>query len=115
MAATVRAVFATLSEVLPAQSGEQKFRPAPAPVVRAEPSRRGFRRNIRRMAAAALELAHALCRVAGAQETGICRRADGGNRHAAAAAHPARAGRAALAAHADLGRALPQEAGALCL
>src|SRR5438132_1655988 len=68
LAAAVRSVLETLSELLPAQSGEQTFRPASAPVVRAEPPGRGFRRDVRRLAAAALELAHALCRVAGTQE-----------------------------------------------
>ncbi len=55
----------------------RNYRPASAALVRAEPSGRGFRRDLRGVAAAALELADALRRLAGAQEARICRRADG--------------------------------------
>ena len=103
-------------QLLSAESGQQTFRPASAAVVRAEPSGRGFRRDVRGLAAAALELAHALRRMAGAQEAGIRRRADGGNRRAAAAA---RRGRERVdpitPAHRDARRALPKEAGSLRL
>ena len=46
----------------------RQFRPASAAVVRAEPSRRGLRRDLRGLADAALELAQALRRLAGAEE-----------------------------------------------
>ncbi len=42
--------------------------PASSALVRAEPSGRGFRRNFRGVAAAAFELADALCRLASAEE-----------------------------------------------
>ena len=92
LAAAVRPVVETLPALLPAQSRQPAFRPASAALVRAEPSGRGFRRDVRGVAAAALELAHALRRLAGAQEARICRRADGGNRGQAAAAHRAASG-----------------------
>ena len=63
--------------LLPAQSGEPALCPASSTLVRAEPSGRGFRRNLRGVAQAALELAGALCRLAGAEEARICRRTDG--------------------------------------
>ena len=77
LAAIVRSVVAALSALLPAEPGEPQSRPAFAAVVRAEPSRRGFRRDFCGVAAAALAMAHALCRLAGAQEARICRRTDG--------------------------------------
>ena len=69
-------------QLLPAQPGEPELRPASAALVRAKPSGRGFRRDLRGLAAAALGLAQALCRLAGAEEAGICRRADGRDRRA---------------------------------
>src|SRR5436190_5170868 len=113
VAAVVRPVLAALSEILPAQSGEPQFRAASAALVCAEPSGRGLRRDLRGVAAAALELAHALCRLARAQEARIRRRADGGDRRCRTAAHAARAGRPALAAHPDACRALSKKAGSL--
>ena len=77
LAAAVRPVLATLPALLPAQPRQPEFRPAPAALVRAGPSGRGFRRDVCRLAEAALDLADALCRLAGAQEARICRRADG--------------------------------------
>ncbi len=100
LAATVRPFIDALSELLSAQSGEPEFRPASAALVRAKPSGRGFRRDLRGLADAALELAQALRRLAGAEEAGICRRADGGDRQAEAQADAADRGRAAAhAAH----------------
>ena len=46
----------------------RNYRPASAALVRAEPSGRGFRRDLRGLADAALELAQALRRLAGAEE-----------------------------------------------
>ena len=45
--------------LLPSEPGQQGLRPASAALVRAEPSGRGFRRDVRGVADAALELAHA--------------------------------------------------------
>src|SRR4051794_33247103 len=89
LAAIVRPVVETLSALLPAQSGEQALRPASAAVVCAEPSGRGFRRDLCGVAAAALELADAICRLAGTEEARIYRRADGRDRGKAAAGHDA--------------------------
>src|SRR5882672_10750742 len=68
LAATVRAVLETLPALLPAQSGQPALCPASAALVCAEPSGRGFRRDLCGVAAAALELADALRRLAGTQE-----------------------------------------------
>ena len=83
LAATVRPFIDPLSELLSAQSGEPEFRPASAAVVCAKPSGRGFRRDVRGLADAALELAQALRGLAGAEEAAIRRRADGGDRQPA--------------------------------
>ena len=63
----------TLSEILPPEPCQPAFRPAPAALVCAEPSGRGLRRNICGLAATPLELAHALCRLAGTEEARIRR------------------------------------------
>ena len=115
LAATVRPVVETLPALLPAQSGQQALRPASAAVVRAEPPGRGFRRDLCGVAAAALELADAICRLAGTEEARICRRADGRDRGKAAADHDAGACRYAGSAQPDAGRALQEEAGVLRL
>ena len=65
----------------------QALCPASSALVRAEPSGRGFCRNLCGVVAPALELADALCRLAGAEEARICRRADGRDRREAAAGH----------------------------
>src|SRR6476646_3376390 len=85
LAAAVRPVLETLPALLPAQSGEPALCPASSALVCAEPSGRGFRRNLRSVAAATFELADALCRLAGAEEARICRRTDGRDRGEAAA------------------------------
>src|SRR5262249_3420954 len=103
----------TLPALLPAQSGQPALCPAPAALVRAEPSGRGLCRNLCGVAAAAVELAHALCRLAGAEEARICRRADGRDRRQAAAGADAGAPRSAVQAQPDARRALPEEAGVL--
>src|SRR5687768_3938101 len=68
LAAIVRPVVETLPAPLPAQSGQPAVCPASAALVRAEPSGRGFCRNLRGVAAATLELADTVCRLAGAEE-----------------------------------------------
>src|SRR4029079_13815390 len=78
-----------------------------------KPSRRGFRRDLRGVAHAALELAQALRRLAGAEEAAIRGRADGGDRQAEAEADAADRGRAAAKPANHARRALPQEAPAL--
>src|SRR5882757_8065914 len=90
LAAVVRPVFETLPALLPAQSGQPALCPASSSLVRAEPFGRGFRRNLCGMVAAAVELADPVCRLAGAEEARICRRADGRDRREAAAGHDAR-------------------------
>ena len=80
LAGAVRPVVDPLSALLSAKSSQPALRLAPSALVRAKPSGRGFRRDLRGVAHAAFELAHALCRLAGAQEAGICRRADGRDR-----------------------------------
>ena len=77
VAGHVRPVLDQVSPALSPQSGKQGLRPAPAALVCAEPSGRRLRRDVRSVADAAVELAQALCRLAGAREARICRRADG--------------------------------------
>ena len=62
----------------------QRLRAAPGPLVRAEPSHRGLRRNVRGLAAAARALASRVPGLAGAAQAGVRRQADGAHqRHAA--------------------------------
>src|SRR6266545_5453076 len=109
LARAVRSLVDALPEVLSTEPGQPPLRLSSAAVVRAEPSGRGLRRNLRGMADAALELAQALRGMAGTEETGICRRADGRNRREEAGRHAPAARRAAKPAHADAGRALREE------
>src|SRR3954451_22888116 len=115
LAAAVRPVVETLPALLPAHSGEQALRPASAAVVCAEPSGRGFRRDLCGVAAAPFELADAICWLAGAEGARICRRADGRDRGKAAADRDAGACRYAGSAKPDARRALQEEAGVLRL
>ena len=100
LAAPVRPFIDPLSELLSARSGEPEFRPASPALVRAKPSGRGFRRDLRGLADAALELAQALRGLAGVEEAAIRGRADGGDRQAEAEADAADRGRAAALADA---------------
>src|SRR5882757_3343147 len=109
LAAIVRPAFETLPALLPAQSGQPALCPAPAALVRAEPSGRGFCRDFCGVAAAAFELANALRRLAGTQEARIRRRADGRDRREAASGYDARARRSAVSAEPDVGRPLQKE------
>src|SRR5256714_12101282 len=72
LAAVVRPVFETLPALLPTQSGQPVLCPASSSLVRAEPSGRGFRRNLCGMVAAAVELAGGRFRLGGAEEALIC-------------------------------------------
>src|SRR5689334_16570843 len=105
LAGAVRPVVEALPTILSAKSGQSPLRLSSAAVVRTEPSGRGFRRDLRGVADAPLELAQALCPMARAEETAICRRADGRDRRTEAARHAPAAGRAAEPADADPGRA----------
>src|SRR5690606_11866716 len=106
LAAALREILDPLPRVLPPQSGQQTLRPAPAVVVRAESSRRGFCRNVRRLVAAPVRLAAPLPGMAGAQEAGVRGRVDGRDWWTEAADfHPARDRSAASPAQ-DARRAL---------
>src|SRR3990172_7461908 len=74
--AVVRQIVPTLPRPLHAQTVQQELRPAPRSVVRAEPPRRGLRRDVRRLADPRLAVAGAARRRAGAKEAGIHGRAD---------------------------------------
>src|SRR5687768_14658709 len=113
LAATVWAFLQALSQALSAQPPQSAFRPASPALVRAKPSGRGFRRDFRGLAHAAIQLAQALCRLARAEEAGICRRADGGDRRAEAFADSAVGGGPASAADPYPCPTLREEAGSL--
>ena len=74
-----------VSGVLHAEAVQQELRAAPRRLVRAEPPRRGLRRDVRRLADADERVAAALRRLAGAQEARVHGRADGVAPPAAAA------------------------------
>ena len=69
-----------VSRVLHAETVQQELRPASRSLVRAEPSRRRFRRNVRRLARPELHVGDALRRLAGAAEARIHGSADAGAR-----------------------------------
>ena len=79
-------------------------------LLRAGASRRGFRRDLRRLDAAAGAVAEAVRGVGGAAQARVRRRADGGARRDEAARADARARRADLTAHVDAARVLRGEA-----
>src|SRR6185369_17557285 len=70
-AGRVRLAVRTLPGVLHAEAVQQELRAAPRRVVRAEPPRRGFRRDVRRVAVAGKRVAAALRGVAGAAKARI--------------------------------------------
>ncbi len=70
-ARAVRALVGGVSRVLHAETVQQELRDAPRSLVRAEPSRRGLRRDVRGLADAAVQLGTAVCGLAGAEEAGI--------------------------------------------
>ena len=100
--------------VLHAEAVQQELRPAPRSLVRAEPSRRGLRRDVRGLARSAVDVGDAVRRLAGAAQARIHGSAD-----ARARAHERR--RVTSKREVDplprlrktLARALPQEARAL--
>src|SRR5206468_3510180 len=99
-----------IPDVVPTEADEPAVRAASARVLRAGTSGRGFRRDLRRLDAAARPLAEALHGVGRAEEAGIRRCSHGGAwRHEAARAH-ARARGADLTAHVDPSRVLRGEA-----
>ena len=106
LAPHVRRPLAALSDDLPPESREPALRAAPAPVLRAGPSARGLRRDVRRVAGAALAVAPPLRGLARAQEARVRGRADArAARHHAAGAHAPHGG-GAVDRVADPARAL---------
>ena len=110
LAAALRPLLDPLSALLPAEPVEPQLRPASAPVVRAEPPRRGFRRDLRRVAEPALQLAQALPGMAGAEEAQLRRRADARDRRRQAGAHPPSRRRSGQPARQHSGGILPPQA-----
>jgi hypothetical protein len=115
LATVVRPVLETLPALLPPQSGQPALCPASSALVCAEPSGRGFRRNLCCVVAAAVELAGTLCRLAGAEEARVCRRAVGRDWRVAAASHDTGAFRSTVQTQRNAWRALPEKAGVLRL
>ncbi len=113
VAEVLRPFLEAVSEVLPAESGLAPVRAAPPDVLRAEPSGRGFRGDVRRLAPAARDVAAALRGVAGARQAGVRRRADGRDRPESRSRPEPQAGRAAARAEHDASRALRREARAV--
>ena len=72
MAATVRPVQPPLSRSVPSRAVQPQVRAAHRRLVRAEASRRRLRRNVRRVADAALELAAPIQSMACHQEAALC-------------------------------------------
>src|SRR5262249_486336 len=114
LAGAVRPVVEALPTILSAKSGQSPLRQSFAAVVRTEPPGRGFRRDLCGVADAPLELAQALCPMARAEETAICRRADGCDRRPDAARHAPHAGRPADPADPAPRRPLRKETGPPC-
>src|SRR5690606_15863840 len=110
VAGAVRAVVPPLPRVLPAQPGQPPLRPAPEALLRPEPSRRGLRRDLRRLAPSPLRLAEAVRGVAGVAEARVRGRADGRAARPHRAGPPPADGGAALLGADDAGRALPAQA-----
>ena len=90
--------------VLRSEAVQQELRAAPRQLVRAEPSRRGFRRDVRRLAEPAVGLAPALRGLAGAEEARIHGRADERARGQADAGAHAAQGRSAAVDPQDAAR-----------
>ena len=79
----VRPADKTVSRVLHAEAVQQELRAAPGCLVRAEPSRRGLRRDVRGLADPGERMAAAVRRLAGAQEARVHGRAHGVDRRSA--------------------------------
>src|SRR2546426_1559217 len=86
MAANIRSGFNRGCRLLPPASLQSFLRRASRRLVRAEPSRRGLRRDVRRLADARPRMARALPRVESVAETGIRGRTDAVDCRQAAAA-----------------------------
>ncbi len=109
-AAGVRPVLHAVPGLLHAEALQQELRAAPGQLVRPEPSRRGLRRDVRRVADPGCRLAHPLRRLAGAEEARLHGDADDRARgQADAGAEPPEAGAAAEPAQ-DAARALRAQA-----
>ena len=112
-AADLRPVLHAVSRVLHAEAVQQELRAASRQLVRAEPSRRGLRRDVRGLAEPAGRLAQPLRRLAGAEEAGVHGRADARARRQARGRADAPQGRAAAEAAQDAARPLRAQAPAL--
>src|SRR5262249_21061363 len=109
----LRQDVAAVSSGLRAEAVQQAVRAPPRGLLRAEPPRRGLRRDLRRVADAEVELAAALCRLARASQAGVRRRSHGRDRRSAAAGAGASGRRSAPRAPQDAARVLSREALAL--
>ena len=78
-ARALRQLVGALSRVYPPRAVQPELRAASRSLVRAEPSGRGLRRDVRGVAAAGLALARAIRGLAGAEEARVRRRADAGD------------------------------------
>ena len=96
--------------VLHAEAVQQELRAASRQLVRAEPSRRGLRRDVRGLAEPAVGLARALCGLAGDEEARIHGRADEGPRRQADAGAARSAGSIRCRHQEDAARALRAQA-----
>src|SRR6059058_3461353 len=112
-AAAVRQPRDRVSGVLHAEAVQQKLRPPSRSLVRAKPSGRGLRRNVRRVARSRVDVGDALRRVAGTAQARIHGSPDAAAFTRAAEGQVEARGRSAPAAEEDASRALSQEARAL--
>src|SRR5262249_13713858 len=109
----LRQVVRAIPRLLRPTALQPPLRRPPGAVVRAEPSRRGLRGDVRGVARAGLELARAVRRVAGPPEARVRGRDDAGDRRGAAARRLADPGGPALAPPKDPAPALRGEAAPL--
>ena len=108
--AALRPVVHAVSRLLHAEAVQQELRAAPRQLVRAEPSGRGFRGDVRGVAEPGSDWRGALRRLAGAEEAGVHGRADARARRQADARADAPEGRAAAEPAEDAARALRAQA-----
>src|SRR5262249_62245891 len=106
--AALRQVVAALSAALRPQAIQQALRAPPGGLLRPEPSRRGLRRDLRRLARAKLALAAALQRLACAAEARVRRRGHARARRTASADQQATGGRSPAHHPEDAARGLPR-------
>src|SRR5207247_11265021 len=98
-----------VSRVLHAEAVQQELRPAPRSLVCAEPSGRGLRRNVCRVARPWVDVGDAICRLAGAAEARIYGPVDAGPGPEEADVEVKTPGRSDLEAAQDARRELSQE------